>query len=147
MEKSQDQITKEQARALLRSAGLRATVPRVAVLQLLAKTTQPLSHTEVVQQLLDGDWDPATIYRNLVKLREAGIALVVSRVDGVDRYVFSTSDKDAHRHAHFSCEYCGIVECLPDYITSAISLEGRWARSIEQAMIQIRGVCPDCLAS
>lgn len=146
MRKPKDQITKEKARGVLRSAGLRATAPRIAVLQVLARTERPVSHTEVAKQLQSNDWDPATIYRNLVKLREAGIAPVVSRVDGVDRYAFSISDEDSHRHAHFSCEYCGIVACLPDSVTSAISLEGRWARSIEQAMIQIRGVCPDCLA-
>ena len=140
-------MTKEQARKFLQMSGLRATAPRLAVLQVLERAKHPVSHTEVVKQLQDSDWNPATVYRNLIKLRNAGIAPVVSRVDGVDRYALAVSADDPHRHAHFSCDDCGKVACLPDSITSAISLEGRWARSIEKAMIQISGTCPDCLAS
>ena len=147
MKQSKKPMTKEQARKILQTSGLRATAPRLAVLQLLAKTTQPVSHTEVVKHLQASDWDPATIYRNLVKLRNSGIASVVSRVDGVDRYALSLSAENDHRHAHFSCEDCGKVACLPESVTSSISIEGRWRRSLEHAMIQIRGVCPDCLAS
>ena len=71
-------LTKDEIRELLRENGLRVTAPRVAVVGVLSEAEVPLSHTEVVQRLGDTDWDPATVYRNLVKLREAGIAPVAS---------------------------------------------------------------------
>ena len=68
-------ITKNEARRRLRAYGLRVTPPRVAVLGILADAGGPVSLTQVLELLGDSDWDPSTIYRNLVKLREAGLAL------------------------------------------------------------------------
>ena len=138
-------MTKDEARALLHARSLRVTAPRVAVLCALADADGPRSHTEVLQCLGETDWDPATVYRNLVKLRDAGLAPVVSRVDGIDRYAFAQTDEDEHRHPHFVCEDCGRVACLPVELTTSMSIRGPWAASVKGAMVQLRGECPDCL--
>ena len=137
-------MTKQEARTLLQENGLRGTAPRLAVLALLAEADSPLSHSEVLERLGETDWDPATIYRNLVKLRDAGIAPVVSRVDGIDRYAMAGAPGGGHAHPHFVCEDCGRVACLPVELTESMSMPGPWAASIETAMVQLRGECPDC---
>ena len=139
-------ITKNEARRRLRERGLRVTAPRVAVLGILADAEGPVSFTQVLDLLGDSDWDQATIYRNLVKLREAGLAPVVSRMDGIDRYVLAEDHEDGHRHPHFLCEDCGRVACLKEEVTAAASSDGRWAESVRGAMVQLLGHCPDCLA-
>ena len=136
-------INKDQARKLLREKSLRVTAPRVAVLQVLSDAHKPLSHTEVLERLGDNDWDPATIYRNLVKLKEAGVAPVVSRAGGSDRYALT--QEDGHRHPHFVCDDCGEVSCLPIELATVTSLEGPWSASIQRATVQLRGECPDCI--
>ncbi len=138
-------MTKDEACDLLHATGLRVTVPRVAVLRLLAVARKPLSHTEVLGRLGDSDWDPATIYRNLVKLRDAGLAPVVHRAEGIDRYALATAEGDDHRHPHFVCEDCGAVSCLPVALTASMSMKGPWAKSVQNASVQLRGECPDCL--
>ena len=138
-------ITKDEARRLLHESALRATAPRLAVLRVLAEAQSPLSHTEVLERLGETDWDPATIYRNLVKLRDAGVAPVVSRVEGIDRYALAGAEDDGHRHPHFVCEDCSRVACLPAELTASMSMDGPWAASIQKAMVQLRGECPDCL--
>ena len=138
-------MTKHEARKLLRENGLRATAPRMAVLALLAKADTPLSHSEVRERLGETDWDQATIYRNLVKLRDAGIAPVVICVDGIDRYEMDGARGGGRAHPHFVCEDCGKVACLPAELTESMSMPGPWAASIEKAMVQLRGECPDCL--
>lgn len=138
-------ITKDAARQLLHERELRATGPRIAVLRVLADAQTPLSHTEVLERLGETDWDPATIYRNLVKLKEAGIAPIVSRVEGIDRYALIQSQGDGHRHPHFVCEDCGRIACLPAGLTASMAMEGPWAASIRSAMVQLRGECPECL--
>ncbi len=136
-------MKKIEARRLLKDRGLRSTAPRLAVLRILADAERPLSYREVHVRLADSDWDPTTIYRNLVKLRDAGLASVVSRLEGIDRYALAASSQDRHRHPHFLCVDCGRLACLPTEVVS--STGGPWAASIERAMVQLQGTCPECL--
>ena len=139
-------ITKHDARGILHDQGLRATAPRVAVLRVLAEAERPLSHSEVVERLGDADWDQATIYRNLVKLEEAGLARIASRVEGIDRYALATSPEDRHLHPHFVCEDCGRIACLPAELIALSSTQGAWTEAIQGATVQFQGECPDCRA-
>ena len=138
-------MTKDEARRLLREKTLRVTGPRLAVLQVLADAQNPLSHSEVLARLGETDWDPATIYRNLVKLRDAGVAPVVSRAQGIDRYAIAKEKGDGHRHPHFVCDDCGKIACLPAELTESLSIEGPWAASVKKAIVQLRGECPECI--
>ncbi len=140
-------LTKEDARNLLHDSELRVTAPRLAVLRVLAAAETPLSHTEVLEQLGETDWDPATVYRNLVKLREAKVAVVASRAEGIDRYALASTHDDGHRHPHFVCEDCGKVACLPAELTASLKIDGPWEKSVKEATVQLRGHCPDCLAA
>lgn len=138
-------MTKDEARSLLKTHGLRSTGPRIAVLRILSGSERPLSYREVHGCVTDMGWDPTTIYRNLVKLRDAGVASVVSRAAGIDRYALVDTPEAPHRHAHFLCEDCGLLACLPADVMSSTAAEGPWAASIEHAAVQLRGTCPDCL--
>lgn len=138
-------MNKDKARALLKAHDMRATAPRLAVLMLLAQVDRPLSHSEVLEQLGQTDWDQATVYRNLVKLKQAGVAVVASQAGGIDRYTLSSPEDDGHRHPHFVCESCGKMACLPTKLTSSMHMDGPWAASVQQAMVQLRGACPECI--
>ena len=137
-------LTKHQARTLLKERGLRSTAPRVAVLRVLSIADRPLSYGEVHERLSEGDWDRTTIYRNLIKLRDAGLAPLVSRADGIDRYSLAGSGSH-HHHPHFMCEDCGTLICLPANVIAPKSLGTGWSTSIAEAMVHLRGTCPDCL--
>ena len=140
-------LNKDDARSLLKEHGLRSTNPRIAVLMLLSSAKSPLSYSDVVGLLGDHDWDPATIYRNLIKLKEANVLSVVSRAEGISRYALIKDDQDNHRHPHFVCDDCGQVSCLPAELTISIPLEGQWRQSIAKAVVQLRGECPDCFTA
>lgn len=130
---------------MLTEHSLRATAPRLAVIRVLNSTDKPLSHSEVLNALGEIDWDPATIFRNLIKLRDAGIALVISRIDGIDRYILKTEEGDMHQHPHFSCNDCGELTCLPGDVTAPTGLEGPWVQAVQKALVQFRGQCPNCV--
>ena len=142
---SMTSMNEETARAQLRAHKLRVTAPRVAVLTALAEANHALSYTQMAQLLSDSSYDPATIYRNLIKLKESGLAKVVSRVDGVCLYKLSTADQDDHQHPHFICDDCGDISCLPIDFTTSMKLEGPWSKPVRLAQIQLRGECPDCI--
>ena len=138
-------MDKEEARRILREKGLRITGPRLAVVQLLSEAEVPLSYTQVLEQLGDQIWDPTTVYRNLIKLRDAGVATVANRVDGADRYVLTSAQHDQHRHPHFVCSDCGRVSCLPSDLAPSLPKAGAWSTSLQSATVQFRGECPDCV--
>ena len=106
-------MTKDEARRTLRESGLRATAPRIAVLGILAEAESPISFTQVLDKLGDSDWDQATIYRNLVKLRTPASRPWLSH-GGIDRYAVAGDPEDSHQHPHFLCEDCGRIACLKE---------------------------------
>ena len=134
----------EKAQQLIRARSLRATAPRVAVLQVLASAEQPLSHTDVLNRLGETPWDSATTYRNLIKLRETGISVVASRAGGVARYSLAENHRGGEPQHHFVCDDCGEVSYLPTEVTTKALAAGRWAASIEGAAVHLHGACPDC---
>lgn len=136
-------LSRDDAKTRLREAGLRATAPRVAVLRLLTGSDHPLSHADVVDAIGGGDWDQATLYRNLLKLKETGLARVASQVGGITRYEVLLEDADPHVHPHFACRECGTVECLPE---ARLVMPGasKWQEILADADLQVVGSCGSC---
>lgn len=144
----QIEAKREKMRALIKESGLRATAPRVAVLLALEEAATPLSHSEMLVAMGETDFDPATIYRNLIKLTEAGLARVVSRAEGMSRYVLAHDEREHEHeeHPHFVCDDCGHVLCVPvDVKMIQGAANARWAASLEGATVQLHGACPDCI--
>lgn len=137
-------VTRQQSKQILRAAGVRATAPRAAVLRLLNDTDRPLSHAEVVDALGTDDWDPATLYRNLVKLNEVGLARVASRVGGVTRFAAQEGGIPTHVHPHFACRDCGDVRCLEEAQVSLPTNLTQWQEALADAEVQLVGQCPEC---
>ncbi len=134
-------------RSLLREAGMRATRARVAVLSVLRAAATPMSHSEVVASLEGGGWDPATVFRNLVALAEAGFARRTDMGDHVWRFeaVLDDGDQVTHEHPHFLCTECGEVTCLPGFEiklprgeTVPLSVRTQMVR------IHVQGLCDEC---
>ncbi|MEM6991681.1 MAG: transcriptional repressor [Myxococcota bacterium] len=137
-------VTRQQSKQILRAAGLRATAPRAAVLRLLSDADRPLSHAEVVDALGTDDWDAATLYRNLVKLNEVGLARVASRVGGVTRFAVQEHGTPTHVHPHFACRDCGDVRCLEEAQVSLPPSLTKWREALADAEVQLVGQCPEC---
>ncbi len=135
--------TKSRIREELRGLGLRATAPRVAVLNLLRESERPLSHSEVVALIDSDDWDRATIFRNLVKLVKVNLARATGHLGGIARYEAVRESDDGHSHAHFSCRACGHVSCLESTVLPQPT-EAEWQQSLLDAEVQVVGVCPTC---
>lgn len=133
-------VAREQLAEALRGAGLRVTAARVGVARALQRASGPLSHREVAERI--PDVDPATVFRNLVTLVDAGLATRVDMGDHVWRY--AVSDDHAHRghgHAHFTCIDCGETKCVDDVEVTVGGAAGPWAGDVE---VQLRGHCDDC---
>ena len=134
-------------RTELRSAGLRATPARVAVLRLLRAATGPLSHGEIVQALGNDTWNRTTLYRNLIDLERAGLTRRTQLGEPVWRFEDALGDHGVRSHPHFVCTTCSKVVCLPELeIAPRAVADCRRAIRKRSFEIQLRGVCDACEA-
>lgn len=132
-------------RKKLREAGLRCTPGRIAVYGALLDAKQPLTHSQVVEQMAEIGVDQATIYRNLIDMADAGLLRRSDLGDHAWRFEVARSDDPEGGHPHFVCIECGEIQCL-----SGINLSIPSARNLPQSLrkneiqLQIRGLCDDC---
>lgn len=96
----------DQFAAQLRTAGLRVTPQRLAIMRALAVGAHLATCQEVWEraQAVHEDLGLVTVYRTLGRLRDAGL---VEEIDlaGVAHFGFTP-----HHHDHLICERCGAVE-------------------------------------
>jgi Fur family ferric uptake transcriptional regulator len=133
------------SRDILDRAELRKTRPRLAVLDVLLRADDPLTHEQLSARLRRRRIDRVTLYRTLETFIEADIVHRVSADDRVWRFAVCGHGHRRHCHPHFTCRRCGSVECL-----TGLELP-RVARvpdgyTVESQELYLRGVCAQCAA-
>jgi Fur family transcriptional regulator, ferric uptake regulator len=135
---------------LLRRVSLRRTPVRVGVIELLAKSSEPMGVPEMLEHL-PRETDAVTVYRTLNTFTRKRL---VHRVRGEDqgwRYALSTGaggDKvPQHQHPHFVCEGCGAVQCLdaakvPAKLVASMRIADGY--EVSYAEVVLHGTCPRC---
>jgi len=143
-------VSTQDLKQTLRTAGLRATSARAAVLQCLIEASAPLTHADVCERIAAQGYDRATLYRNLMDLTDVGLAVRIDHGDHLWRFELvgrKQSGGESHNeaHPHFVCSGCGEVRCLPEEAVDVKPVRGL-PRSLKQknVEIQIRGLCNEC---
>ncbi|MCY1590839.1 peroxide-responsive transcriptional repressor PerR [Staphylococcus pettenkoferi] len=129
--------------ASLRSAGIRITPQRQAILRfMISADTHPTA--DEIYQALSPDFpniSVATIYNNLRVFKDNGIIKELTYGDASSRFDFNT-----HNHYHVICEKCGKivdfhyplldeVEQLAQHVTEF---------DVSHHRMEIYGLCKDC---
>jgi Fur family ferric uptake transcriptional regulator len=141
--KPQD-MTPTNAKAILRSRGLRGTAARVGVLQCLAREKLPLTHAEVTERLEDFGFDQSTLYRCLTELADAGIVARLDLGDSLRRFELLTRESTGvSEHPHFLCVDCGKIQCLSDF-TFRLSARRGAANPGRVTEVLVKGHCAAC---
>jgi Fur family ferric uptake transcriptional regulator len=129
---------------LLRQNEFKATQPRVKILEVLDKSPQPLTASEIHEKVSTLDIDLATVYRTLNKLADAGVLNRVELGDEFSRFEYKRVAN--HHHHHIICDLCGkIVEinlCNLDAIASDIAKSTGFTNI--QHQVVFRGCCEQC---
>ena len=131
------------ARTILQKNGFKCTPGRIALIELLLKTKQPLSQQDISSQLSDIDFNFVSIYRSLNAFLEAGIVHRVETGDRIWRFALSDSSDGEVKHPHFVCKSCGKVECINEMKIPQLS-DLRPGYTVEDQEIFIRGLCDKC---
>jgi Fur family ferric uptake transcriptional regulator len=133
----------------LRKAGLKVTLPRLKILEILEhSTTRHMSAEEIYKKLLDSSEDIglATVYRVLTQFEGAGL---VSRHHFEDGMAVFEINHGTH-HDHIVCMDCGAVEEFvdPEIESRQNEIAKRLGYVIEEHSMVLYGRCqrPDCAA-
>jgi Fe2+ or Zn2+ uptake regulation protein len=129
----------------LRAAGHRVTPQRLVILESVAHARGQTSAHEVFVQArrrLPG-LNPATVYRTLQRLHDAG--LVDLHTNGGHALRFSLRDPQ-HPHAHLVCRSCGReLELDPDVLTPLRqTVRRRTGFHIDAQHLTLTGLCSRC---
>jgi Fur family ferric uptake transcriptional regulator len=129
----------------LRKAGLKVTLPRVKILQLLENSeTRHLSAEDVYKALIEADEDVglATVYRVLTQFESAGLVMRHHFEGGHSVFELSTME----HHDHLVCSKCGIVEEFYDEVieTQQEKIAKKFGFEITDHSLYLYGICSDC---
>lgn len=133
----------------LRNAGLKVTLPRLKILQILENqsTDRHLTAEQVYKILLSEDEDIglATVYRVLTQFEAAG--LVTRHHFEGGNSVFELSDGD--HHDHILCMKCGKVDEFSDEVIEVRQKEiaDRLGYDLTAHGLYLYGYCPKCKKS
>lgn len=129
----------------LRDAGLKITLPRLKILQILeSSTVHHLSAEDVYKQLLQNDEEIglATVYRVLTQFEEAGLVCRHHFEGG--HSVFELASEE--HHDHIVCVKCGRVEEFADEEIEARQrlIADRLGFELTDHNLNMYGLCPQC---
>ena len=138
---SKSNPSSEDALIMIRKRGLRPTVARVSVLNVLLSADHALSHSEIDEaaEKTHDMIERVTLYRVLDWLVNNKFAHKVVGADRVWRFNATlTTD-----HAHFNCTHCGQIYCLEN-LTPAVALTMPKGFKLQHADVSVQGLCPRC---
>lgn len=138
----------EELKAVLRTQGLRATALRLAALQVLHHQAGPMTQEQVLGALPEGVFDPASLWRSLAELSEKGVLRRMDLGDRVWRYELVDACRSiCPDHAHFLCDDCGVVRCLPP--VQLVASQGALPELLQGGQLKLRvsGRCAQCVAA
>ncbi len=155
------------AEQVITDAGLRPTKARIAVLNILLRSSTALSHPEILAALQGRkEMDRVTVYRVLDWLLDNTLIHKISSDDRAWKFQAnmpgrhfrtasqaSTGSKTSipgllsnHGHAHLHCQHCGTVLCIHE-LAAHIPPSIFDTYQVSQIEINLKGLCPACQQS
>jgi len=139
-----------------RGCGYRLTLPREAILDVLAKSEGHLSAEDIYLKVHPKypNIGLTTVYRTLDILSDLGMVYKLDFGDGRARYEFAEGPKGAHHHHHLVCISCKRIIDYTDFIDDEIELLNQTERGLSKKynfkitnhLIQFYGLCERCSA-
>ena len=129
----------------LRDAGLKVTLPRVKILQILeSSATKHLSAEDVYKALIMANEDVglATVYRVLTQLESAGLVKRHQFEGGHSVFEMTAVD----HHDHIVCNHCGAVEEFFDEVieNQQEMIAAKLGFKITDHSMYLYGICKNC---
>ena len=129
----------------LKSTGLKATLPRLKILEIFQKgSLRHMTAEDVFRVLLEerSDIGLATVYRVLTQFEQAGILIRSNFESGKAVYELN----EGQHHDHFVCTSCGKVEEFydPEIEKRQQLIANDMGWTIQDHSMSLYGQCADC---
>lgn len=138
---------KKSVEEILRSTDLKVTIPRLAVLSVLATSSKPLRIKDLEKRLREQceEIDTVTIYRTIETLKKKGMVKRVRFDEDAAYFELHDPKEDIH---HFTCHACGermrVNRCVfPKYRAMLLRDYPEFA-DIDGHDIEFYGTCAVC---
>jgi|WetSurMetagenome_2_1015567.scaffolds.fasta_scaffold08330_3 Fur family transcriptional regulator, ferric uptake regulator len=130
--------------AILKIHRLKKTSPRIAIIQALQTSQNPLSESEVKEKM--GQlFDRVTFYRSVLTLEKTGIIHRIVADNTLVKYALNHGEKGCGcntNHIHFYCTKCNMLVCFKEVKTHQYKLPHGF--SFNQCDVLIKGLCNEC---
>lgn len=128
---------------LLRERDLRKTAPRVAIINILSRSTSPMSEADIKKKM-GAMYDRITFYRTMQTLEEAGIIHRIVADNVTIRYAFNKEEggETQAAHVHFFCKTCNRVICMEQMEIQDYHLPEGFVQ--KECEVVIKGICRQC---
>jgi len=132
----------------LKSAGLKVTLPRLKILEVLEKSSNHhLSAEDIYRKLMEqhGEVGVATIYRVLTQFEESGIVNKLNFENNQAVYELS----NVEHHDHLVCVKCNtIIEFQDDVIEQhQLQIANKYGFQLTDHSLYLYGLCKTCKES
>jgi len=129
----------------LKKVGLKVTLPRVKILQILESSdTKHLSAEDVYKALIEADEDVglATVYRVLTQFESAGLVTRHHFEGGSSVFELTSMS----HHDHIVCHACGAVEEFFDEVIEQQQekIAEKYGFKITDHSLYLYGMCKNC---
>jgi Fur family ferric uptake transcriptional regulator len=127
----------------LKAAGYKLTAPRLAVIEVLEKNPEHLSHNQILiaGQQIYPKLSRATVYRTMELLVELNLVRPLYLNDPTQRFVSASGG-----HHHLVCANCGVIiefdECTADQLAQELAEQYNFL--IHSHLLEFQGVCQSC---
>ena len=135
---------KHDCKTELNDVELRATPARIAVMQLLERTSSPVD-VQTVKDYLDEErieTDQATVFRIINMFMEKGLIKQVSFNEGKFRYELASKPD----HHHLVCTSCGKIEDFSDCAIPELEndIKKKKGFMVQNHALEFYGLCLQC---
>jgi Fe2+ or Zn2+ uptake regulation protein len=135
----------DQARHMLKDAGLYCTKARMAVLGVLMEASSPLAQDQIAEEPTVAAFDKVTIYRTLDCLTQVGLVHRAFMHKRAWHFELANHCSERQCHPHFTCVDCGKTHCLTDTSLPLVEIPHH-GFVVNRQQVRLEGLCPDCSA-
>jgi Fur family ferric uptake transcriptional regulator len=130
------------ARSRIRTAGMRITKPRMAIIEALQRHEGPISIERIHQEMGTEVCDLVTVYRCLAAFEQLGMVRRSYLHSGTCLYELTLLSP---RHYHIICKACGATDRVEYFPVEGVErlLQERGYRDVSH-VVEFFGICPKC---